>query len=242
MRNLDALLPQNNWIMGKKVLITGATSGIGKALALMLSKNDTTVIAHGRSEARLKSLPEEGEKENILTVTGDLGVEEGWRAVESAILEKQPDALVLNAGYNCRKDYASGWKDPEVFEMIQVNMISPILCARTFVGLPKLSYPRRLVLILSTSCHFPRQEMSLYIAAKTGLMGFGKALQQEGKTLGVRTILLYPGRTNTNFRKIPHSEYMDPESVAYACASLLCLPEDIVPYEFTFRPECDTII
>jgi len=242
MRNSKPLLPIDNWLKGKKVLITGASSGIGKALALLLSKNDTTVIAHGRSEARLKLLLEEGKKENILTVTGDLVAEEGWRAVESAILDKQPDVLVLNAGYNCRKNYASGWKDAEVFEMMQVNMISPILCARTFVGLPKMSYSRRLVLILSTSCHFPRQEMSLYIAAKTGLMGFGKALQQEGKTLGVRTILLYPGRINTNFRKIPHSEYMDPESVAYACSLLLCLPEDVVPYEFTFRPECDTII
>jgi short-subunit dehydrogenase len=232
-------LHEKNWLKGKKALITGATSGIGKSLALLLSENDTFVIAHGRSEARFKELLEYGNKNNITTITGDLRFKQGWQAVENAILDKQPEVLILNAGYICRKDYANGWKDSEISEMLQVNMIAPILCARTFVGLPKLPEPRRLVLILSTSCHFPREQMSLYIACKTGLMGFGKALQQESKVLGVRTILLYPGRTDTNFRETPEKKYMKPESVAYSCASLLCLPEDVVPYDFTFRPECD---
>ncbi len=239
MKKTEPFLNKDNWLAGKKVMITGATSGIGASLAALLSKNESLVLAHGRSEDRFKSLFIKGRKENILTVIGDLGIEEGWRSVETAILDKQPDVLVLNAGYNCRKDYTNQWKDSEVFEMMQVNMISPILLSRTFVGLPKLSYSRRLVLILSTSCHFAREQMSLYIASKTGLMGFGKALQQEAKMLGVRTILLYPGRTNTNFRKIPNCDYMSPESAAYTCASILCLPDDIVPYEFTFRPECD---
>jgi short-subunit dehydrogenase len=242
MQNHENPSHDGNWLVGKTVLITGATSGIGRALALLLNKNGSAVIAHGRSQLRLDSLVECAEVNDIVTVVGDLGQKAGWKAVESAILERRPDVMILNAGYNCRKEYASGWTDLEVFEMMQVNLISPILCARTFAGLPKLDEPRRMALILSTSCHLARAKMSLYVACKMGLMGFGKALQQEAKELGVRTMLCYPGRTNSSFRETPNSAYMDPESVAQAIASVLCLPSDVVPYEFTFRPEADTYI
>lgn len=235
-------LPKGNWLVGKTVLITGATSGIGQALALLLIENGTMVIAHGRSQARLESLVASVRGNNIITVLGDLREGEGSQAVESVILEQQPEVMVLNAGYNCRKEYASSWTNAEVFDMVQVNLISPIRCARTFVGLPRLAEPRRLVLILSTSCQFPRAKMSLYVACKTGLMGFGKSLQQEAKDLAVRTTLFYPGRTNTGFRETANEAYMDPKSVAQAIASVLCLPSDLVPYEFTFRPEIDTYI
>jgi short-subunit dehydrogenase len=124
--------------------------------------------------------------------------------------------------------------------MMQVNLISPILCARTFAALPKMTDPRRLILILSTSCHFPRPKISLYVACKMGLMGFGKTIQQEANDLWIRTTLVYPGRTNSGFRETPNSAYMDPNSVARAIFSILCLPCDLVPYEFTFRPPVDT--
>ncbi len=233
---------QNSYPEGKTILITGATSGIGRDLTLLLSKNGSKVIAHGRSQSSLDALVKSPGANEIIQVIGDLGKKEGWRALESIIVDKKPEVLVLNAGYNCRKDYASGWTDTEVFDMMQVNLISPILLARTFAGLPKMHKPRRLAMILSTSCHFARAELSLYVACKTGLMGFGKAMQQEAKKLSLRTILFYPGRTDSGFREIPNNEYMSSESVAQAIASVLSLPDDIVPYEFTFRPEIDTVI
>jgi short-subunit dehydrogenase len=242
MASLCRLLPENNWLAGKRVLITGATSGIGRALALLLAENGSMVIAHGRSPARLDSLIRAAQASNIVSVTGDLAQEQGWRALESVIREQEPEVFVQNAGYNARKDYAPGWTDSEVFQMFQVNLISPILCIRTFAGLPKLAEPRRLALILSTSCHFAREKMGLYVACKTGLMGFGKTLQQEGLELGVRTTLFYPGRTNSGFRENPDPAYMDAEGVAVSIASVLSLPSSVVPFEFTFRPQSDTYI
>lgn len=80
------------------------------------------------------------------------------------------------------------------------------------------------------------------IAAKAGLMDFGKVLQQEMHELGIRTLLLYPGRTDTSIRDCSHPEYMSPDSVASATIALLCLPDDVVPYKFIFRPPVDTRI
>jgi len=226
----------------KKVFITGTTNGIGRALALMLLKNGSQVIAHGRSGELLEDLVLTAGPGNITTVIGDLGAGEGWQAVDNAIKTTQPEILVLNAGYNCRKSHVSGWTNTEIMEMLQVNMISPIMFARTFAGLPQAEEPRRLAIILSTSCISPRPTMSLYVAAKTGLMGFGKVMQLEAKELGVLTTLFYPGRTNSNFRKTPNPAYMSPKSVAQTVISILNLPPDIVPFEFTFRPRIDTAI
>jgi short-subunit dehydrogenase len=231
-----------SWFEGKTILITGATSGIGRALAILLSNNGATVIAHGRTQARLDDLAQAINTENFFSVIGDLAEERGYEAIESTICDLQPDVLILNAGYNIDKKYASEYSDAEIHEMLRVNFTSPILCARTFSRLPKLSIRRRLAFILSTSCFFARTQMSLYVACKTGLMGFGKVLQQEANQLGVQTTLFYPGRTDTSFREVPNSEYMKPESVAHAIASILCLPDDLIPYEFTFRPTIDTYI
>ena len=71
-------------------------------------------------------------------------------------------------------------------------------------------------------------------------MGFGRVLQQEGPKLKVRTTLVFSGRANTNVRSGDHPEYTSPGSIGLAIASLLELPDDLVPYEFTFRPPVDT--
>lgn len=56
MQQSGTSLLKDNWLVGKTVLITGAASGIGRALALLLSKNGSIVVAHGRSQACLKAL------------------------------------------------------------------------------------------------------------------------------------------------------------------------------------------
>lgn len=239
MKNKIINLSQNNTLSEKKVMITGSTSGIGRALALLLWRNGSFIIAHGRSLDSLHSLSSVVNNKNIQTVKADLSKSEDLQIVESTILDVKPDVLVLNAGYNCRKAYSSEWSNSEISEMLMVNLISHIHFSRTFIGLPILKVPRRLVIILSTSCHYPREKMSLYIASKTGLMGFGKVLQQEAHHNKVRTTLFYPGRTNSSFRNISNSKYMSPESVAVSILSILNLPCDVVPYEFIFRPKTD---
>lgn len=230
------------WLSDKLVLVTGATSGVGRSLVLLLNALGARVILHGRSQNRVRSVIESGKREGFASVIGDLETETGCCQVEGAIEDHGPDVLVLNAGFNCGKKLASDWTDAEVSTMLNVNLVAPIRLARTFAGLPKGKEPRRLVLVLTTSCLNPRPLMSLYVAAKMGLMGFGKVIQKEMHEVGVRAILLYPGRTNTGFRSGDHPEYMSPDSVAEAIASLLCLPDDMVPCEFVCRPPIDTEI
>ena len=228
-----------NWLNGKTALITGATSGVGRELAISILKREVRVIAHGRNPSLMEDLIRDTNGVITETVFGNFEDESGRLNVEKIIKQIKPELLVLNAGFNIGKKKSAYWTDAEIEKMFNVNLITPIHLARTFSSLTPLQESRRLVIILSTSCFFPREHMGLYVATKMGLMGFGRIMQKEMHDLGVRTILIYPGRMNTSFRKDSHPEYTSPPSVAEAIIYLLCLPDDLVPYEFVFRPPGD---
>jgi short-subunit dehydrogenase len=103
MSGFENQLYKCEFFKGKTILVTGATNGIGRALVLLLRGYCASIIAHGRSQSRLDSLSKSFEMNKFVPVLGDLKEKKGWRAVESIIIERQPDILVLNAGYNCRK-------------------------------------------------------------------------------------------------------------------------------------------
>lgn len=228
------------WINGKKILITGATNGLGYEMAKLFSINGANIIAHGRSAPKLELLKNEINNNRIIdTICCDLKNIDKLDVIKKSFSVHKPEVLVVNAGYNNRKVFADDINDNEVVEMLNINLLSAIMIITSFLSLPKSEEFRKLLIILSTSCHNVRKQMSLYIASKMGLMGFGKALQQEQNELNTYTTLVYPGRMNTNFRQTKNESYVSPESAARICLDLLCLPNDVIPYEFTFRPTCD---
>lgn len=231
----------SRWVNQRVAMVTGATSGIGRALGNVLADHGARVVLHGRSADRLQAGA--GECHESDYVFGDLATSEGCTSVENAIKTYEPDLLILNAAELGRKSLASDLKDEEIVRILTINLVSQMKLARSFASLPrKTNLYRRLVLMLSTSCLYVRTEMSLYIASKAGLMGFGRVLQQEMHQLCLRTTLVFAGRTNTNIRPGNHPEYTSPESVADAVVSLVNTRDDLVPYEFSFRPPIDTQI
>ena len=242
MKEISPAVELSDQMSAWTLLVTGATSGIGRAIAFVAAKRGARVIAHARNRERYEDLLNSGIQGNVTEVIGDLLTPEGRKAVEEAILTERPEMLILNAGYNCRKANTSEWTNEEIDQMLSVNLLSPIECARTFAALPSRDQARKLAFILSSSCQLPRSQMALYVAAKSGLMGFGRVMQQEADALGMRTTLFYPGRVDTGFRDTSHPEYMDPFSVAKAVLDILMLPDDLIPYEFTFRPSVDKLI
>ena len=240
VREIPAGSGNSCWLKGKTAMVTGATSGLGSALVRRLRADGARAIAHGRTASRLAPLVEEGVV--WAEVAGDLETKGGCGAVAQAIKQLAPDVLVLNAGCTSEKKLASESTDEEMARMLQVNLLAPIQLARAFARVPVGDGYRRLALVLSTSCLHVRPQMGGYVAAKTGLMGFGRVLQQEMHELRIRTLLLFPGRMDTEIRPGAHPEYTSAESAAEAIVALLRLPDDLVPYELVFRPPADTRI
>src|SRR5437868_796596 len=111
-------------------MVTGATSGIGRALALCLANHGAQILLHGRSEDRVASIVQG--RPNFIPVIGDLATVEGCVAVETGIQAFQPDILVLNAAELGERSLVRDLKDLDITRAVNVNFLSQIRLARAF--------------------------------------------------------------------------------------------------------------
>jgi NAD(P)-dependent dehydrogenase (short-subunit alcohol dehydrogenase family) len=230
---------------GKTVYLTGATHGIGSALALRLARERTKLALCGRDRAALSDVESAAGEAGALAlfskgfdIREEAGIIDFYR--ESRTRLGPPSILISNAGYNSRK--ASLWEvTTEEFDgLLAVNLRAPfILIREAFPDMKEAGFGH-VVVVLSTSCRFDMESMSAYTAAKKGLEGLVDVFRKEARTHNIRVTSVYPGGTDTRFRKTPRPEYLRPESVAEAVVQALLLPEDLVMHEMTFRPMVET--
>lgn len=224
----------------KKALITGATSGIGRALTQQLAAQGVLVFATGRSEEALSALR---------SATGCLGIVADFqdpgapmRVYDAArlALGGAPDFLINNAGYNSRKAPLLDVTDEELDQQWLVNLRAPAILCRSAIRDMGARGSGHIVNIVSTVVHMGIGTMGAYTTMKHGLYGLTKVLIKEGQELGVKVTAVHPGGTDTNFREKHRPDYMRPESAAEMIRGVLFAPEDVVVHDLTFRPPVET--
>jgi NAD(P)-dependent dehydrogenase (short-subunit alcohol dehydrogenase family) len=230
---------------GKTVYITGATHGIGRALAVRLAREKTNLALCGRDRsalAEVESAAREAGTRALCTKSFNIAEEERildfYREARTRL--GPPSILVSNAGYNSRK--APLWEvtTDEFDGLIAVNLRAPFILIREAFSDMKEAGSGHVVVVLSTSCRFDMENMSAYTAAKKGLEGLVDVFRKESRPHNIRVTSVYPGGTDTQFRKTPRPDYLRPESVAEAVVQALLLPDDLVMHEMVFRPMVET--
>jgi NAD(P)-dependent dehydrogenase (short-subunit alcohol dehydrogenase family) len=229
---------------GKSVLLTGATKGIGRAIAARLADDGCILALCGRNRDDMKSIVSRivdlGAPQPY-TDCFDLADEESLSCFYRNAVEQNgpPDILINNAGYNHEK--APLWEvSTEVFDkMMAVNLRAPFLLIRESFADMK-ARGGHVVNILSTVCHSSNETMGVYTAAKKGLQAMTDIFRKEAHPFNIRVTSIYPGGADTSFRKTRRPEYMHPESVASAVYAALTLPKDLVVHHLTFRPMVET--
>jgi len=232
-------------LKGKSVIITGASRGIGRALAVRLAREETKCCLCGRDEAALKHTEQEARKAGarlVFTKIFDLADEAAIKCFyrESCKAAGVPDILINNAGFNSRKAFTWELTTGEFDSMMAVNLRAPFLLIREAFDDMKNRGSGRVVNILSTVCLFDMEKMPGYTAAKKGLQGLTDVFRKEARPHNIRVISVYPGGTDTDFREAERPHYMRPETVAEAVCAALTLPDDAVMHEMTFRPMAET--
>jgi NAD(P)-dependent dehydrogenase (short-subunit alcohol dehydrogenase family) len=190
----------NGWIerdavtaTGQVVLVTGASSGIGKTTAEHLAARGYRVFAGARRPDAVSPLP--GAELIALDVTDDASVSE---AVAS-ILEKagRIDALINNAGSSILGAVEETSID-QARSLLETNVLGVLRMSQAVLPTMRRQHAGRIVNVSSVVGFLPSPYMSVYAASKHAIEGLSESMDHEVRSFGVRVVLVEPGFTRTN--------------------------------------------
>ena len=193
----------------KVIIITGASSGIGKALAMELAKEEANLVLAARSEDDLNRISKEcqGYGAETLVVQTDVAEKDQCQHLIEKTIEEFAciDILVNNAGISMWSHFDK-FDDLDRFnEMMQVNYMGAVYCTK--YALPHLKKSKGLIVAVSSlagKTGVPTR--SGYSASKHAMVGFFKSIRVELMDSGVDVTLVYPGFVATEIRKRAYGE------------------------------------
>ena len=204
----------NSGMGGKVILITGGTSGIGKAAATALAGMGATVVITGRNEERgkraLQEIREESGNDGVELILADLTVQDEVRRLAEELRERhnQLEVLVNNAGLVL----SERTETPDGIEtQLAINHLAPFLLTNLLLDLLKESAPSRIVTVSSDAHRWAKIDlddlqsrkryrgMQVYGKTKLANIMFTYELAERLEGTGVTANCMHPGGVNTNF-------------------------------------------
>ena len=184
-------------LSGKTALITGASGGIGSAVAKNLSQQGAHVVLHGTRAGRLEELASEIGS-NVSVVTANLSDRDavGGLVAEAAKATGAIDILVNNAGIT-RDNLFMRMKDEEWDDVLEVNLTSSMLLCRSAIRAMMKARWGRIISISSIVGVTGNPGQTNYAASKAGMIGFSKSLAAEVASRGITVNIVAPGFIET---------------------------------------------
>lgn len=236
-------------IKGKTAIITGASKGIGLAVAQKFAQEGTNLMLIARSEATLKDLSVKLERENDVKVIYAKADLTNSKDIESAfeIFSKNfntLDILVNNAGRGIF-NYIHNCSPAEWREVIDLNLTGLIHLTHLSV---KLMIPQKsghIVNISSVAGRVGIPGWSVYCATKWGVVGFSESIRKELLKYNIRVSVIEPGVVKTEWgENMPHEwitqrsqmKALKPEDIAEAVYYVVTQPANVSVSELLIRP------
>lgn len=221
-------------LKGRRILITGASSGIGRALAEQVATAGVKVVLAARSEDRLNELAAKlkGQGAEALPVVADVTRDEDRRRLLDAAVENLGglDVLVNNAGVASWAHFADS-TEPILRQIMEVNFFAPAELIRLAIPILVDGVQPAVVNVASMCGRKGMPAWSEYSASKFALCGLTEALRGELARFDIDVLLVLPGLTSSEFSqhflkaqgraKIDFTAGMPPEQVAAAIVKVL---------------------
>lgn len=182
--------------MKKTVLITGASSGIGKITALMFAQKGYNVIGTARKLDRLSELKQYG----IDTVALDVSKEESIQLATTEIFRRhtQIDILVNNAGYS-QNGFFEELTPEDIRYQFEVNVFGLVRLTQMVVPQMRARKSGRIINMGTVGGDFTTAGLSAYHASKYAIESFTDAMRMELKKFNIEVVLVKPGGVSTGF-------------------------------------------
>ena len=219
-------------LKGKTILVTGASSGIGRAIAIACAKAGAFVVLNGRNVSRLEETLSQLSGEGHIVIPADLTITEQ----RSALAEQVPvlDGVVHCAGIGSRV-LCKMLEEQDVSRVMQANFEAPVLLQAELLREKKIAKEASVVFIASAAATMPSVGNAIYSASKAAIIAYAKCLAQELATRKIRVNCISPAMVWTDLALVgateeqlheaeqnyPLKRYAQPEDIAGAAIYLL---------------------
>ena len=221
----------------KRYLITGASRGIGRAIAEKLAAKDVELLLHGRDTVALAQTRKAVESQcaKVALLIHDLATASGVSDLIAEVGKERIDLLVNNAGVAVVKPFMKitpiEWE-----QTVGVNITAPFMLTQHFA--PRMPPGSSVVNILSVAAKRGFPNWSAYCMSKFALEGFSQCVRDELRDRQIRVINVYPAATDTEIwdqieGKWPREKMISATHVADAVAFALARPTDTLVENIT---------
>jgi NAD(P)-dependent dehydrogenase (short-subunit alcohol dehydrogenase family) len=221
----------------KRILITGASRGIGRAIAEKLAAPDVKLLLHGRDTIALADTCKAVQSDcaGVAKLVHDLATEKGVANLISQVGDDPLDVLVNNAGIAVVKPFREITLE-EWEQTLGVNVTAPFLLLQRFAG--QMPPGSSVVNILSIAAKTGFAGWSAYCMSKFALEGFSQSVRGELREHRIRMLNIYPAATNTEIwddvtGDWPREKMISAEEVACAVAYALSRPQNVAVENIT---------
>lgn len=191
-----------------KALITGASSGIGRDIARVLSKAGYDMVLVARDEKKLEEIKEELQQNNvnIEIISTDLSIGENCKNLHKQF--KEIDLLVNNAGFGDCGNFTKTSLNKEI-NMIQTNVIAYHILTKLYLIDMKARNNGKILNVASIAGFMPGPLMATYYATKAYIVSLSESIREElrKEKSKVQISILCPGPVSTNFNKVANVKF-----------------------------------
>lgn len=216
----------------KRYLITGASRGIGRAIAEKLAAADVELLLHGRDTVALAETCKavKANCARVVSLIHDLATPDGVSSLISQVGDDALDLLVNNAGIAIVKPFCE-ITSTEWEQTLGVNVTAPFLLTQHFA--PRMPPGSAIVNILSIAAKTGFANWSAYCMSKFALEGFSQSIREELRDHKIRVINIYPSAADTDiWSKVegdwPRQKMISADDVANAVAYTIAQPPNIL--------------
>lgn len=221
-------------IVNKTVLVSGASDGIGKSIAIALAESGANLVLLGRDSEKLEAVKVScvGSGANVHTYAFDITDNQSLEEFATSIKQiTEIDVIINNAGI-WHKSTPLGELEPALIQkVIATNLTAHMLLTRLFINDMK-SRETAIINIVSSAGMQGKAGRTAYAASKFGMRGFTEALRDETRANPIRIGAVFQGGTNTQMfekadEQIQLAKYTEPNDLADVVVFMLTRPQKL---------------